>query len=115
MILGANIPPFEYQGKTACRVLVWTNDGGKTQVISHLSRYTPLGRQRLLEQRRKNATPDGDVVTALNESVAKHSGEPDTAWTRSSDPRFRAVTAARRNSSAWTYSITIYSPETTSS
>jgi len=41
------LPPFEYQGKTAYRVRVWTCDGGKTTFASHLERINPEARARL--------------------------------------------------------------------
>jgi hypothetical protein len=41
------IPPFDHEGKPAYRAYVYTCDGGKTQWVAFLERYTPAAKQRL--------------------------------------------------------------------
>jgi hypothetical protein len=46
------IPPFEWEGKTACRAVVFTCDGGKTKFVGYLERY-PLAAKKQLEAARQ--------------------------------------------------------------
>lgn len=92
-----NVPPFEHDGKAACQVFLWTGDGGKTLVVSHLFRYTPAGRQRILEQQKNGSSVAGDVITAMTESEVKRPGQPESAWVRISDPRSRAIVSPPRD------------------
>jgi hypothetical protein len=47
------LPPFEFQGKTAYQANVFTSDG-KTRFVGFLQRYTPQGKRMMEETRKKN-------------------------------------------------------------
>jgi hypothetical protein len=53
------VPPFDYNGKTAYRVWMYTADGGKTKFPGYLERYTPEAKKRL-EAAAAAAAKDGD-------------------------------------------------------
>ena len=41
------IPPFDHEGKTACRAAVFTCDGGKTKFVGYLEKYPAAAKARL--------------------------------------------------------------------
>jgi hypothetical protein len=50
------IPPFEHNGKPACRVWMYTCDGGKTRFPGYLERFTPEAKKRMEAARQGKAT-----------------------------------------------------------
>jgi hypothetical protein len=91
-----NVPPFDHDGKQAHLAFVWTADGGKTQFVSHLLRYTPAG---LLKMRTHLSGQSGGPLDALvrvgAESEVKRPGEPESAWILSTDPRASEITTPK--------------------
>jgi hypothetical protein len=64
-------PPFEYQGKTAYRLRLYTCDEGKTKFPGYVMRYTPEGKKKLaaaVEAAQKAGTPLVGALGALTGS-----------------------------------------------
>jgi hypothetical protein len=62
------IPPVQVNGKTACRAIVFTCDGGKTKFVGYLERYSPAAKAQLeaardaMKRGDKNAAPAGPAA-----------------------------------------------------
>jgi hypothetical protein len=83
------IPPFEWEGKTACRAAVFTCDGGKTKFVGYLERYPPGAKKQLdaaqqaLKAGAKGAGPSPMAASSVevkkpgapNKWVPRHSRE----------------------------------------
>jgi hypothetical protein len=41
------VPPIDHEGKQACRAYVFSCDGGKTQFVAYLERYTPQAKKAM--------------------------------------------------------------------
>jgi hypothetical protein len=91
----SNIPPFMHEGREAVQALVYSNDGGKTQFVGYLMRFTPSGVEYLRESRARAAASKKPTLPGLNTELqanteVKRPGEK--AWVRLSDiPRAAAV------------------------
>lgn len=76
-------PPFEYKGKTAYRVEIFSCDGGKTRFAGYLLRYTPEGKQQF-EAAVATARKEGRTLESILTSVSKYaelrSLEPGSPW-----------------------------------
>jgi len=83
------VPPFQWEGKTACRAAVFTCDGGKTTFVGYLERY-PAGAKKQLDAAQqalkaggKGAGPAPMAASSVevkkpgasNKWVARHSRE----------------------------------------
>jgi hypothetical protein len=89
-----SIPPFDHNGKPAVQAFVWTCDGGKSGFVSHLQRYTPEGRKRMLAEKQRGpqgALAPGGMGLGVSDTEVKRPGEPETAWIRCSDLRAGAI------------------------
>lgn len=80
------IPPFEKDGKTWVRAVVFKCKDGKP-FVSHLERYTPKAKAALEDSRAKAekgemVSPDFDQVQMTGLEVKKP-GTPDNAWVNS--------------------------------
>jgi len=82
----SNIAPFDYNGKPAVQALVYSADGGKTRFVGYLQRFTPVGRQKMIEKRKQLAEskrmPSLDPELMANTEV-KRPGEKN--WVKLSD------------------------------
>src|SRR5689334_21127700 len=52
------VPPFDHQGRPACRAYVFTCDNGKTAFVAYLERFTPEAQRRLQEIRSSKMPPE---------------------------------------------------------
>lgn len=91
----SNIAPFDYEGKTAVQALVYSADGGKTRFVGYLQRFTPAGKQKMIEKRKQieqtKGLPSLDQDLLANTEV-KRPG--DRTWVKLSDlPNSAKVTA----------------------
>lgn len=78
------IPPFDKDGKQAYRAYVYTCDGGKTQFIGYLERYTADGKAKLEAAR---AHPNNPNIMVIDDwSMFMEIKRPgDTKWVKMSD------------------------------
>ena len=82
----AQLPPFDYRGRPAYRAFVYTCDGGATNFVGYLQRYTPAAKERLqraLEYRKSGQSHD-PVAAASNDVEVKKPGT--RTWLSSADP-----------------------------
>lgn len=56
-----HIPPFDKNGKQAVMAMVFSCDGGKTQFIGYLLRYTPAGQELLKEDLKRSGQSRADM------------------------------------------------------
>ena len=89
-------PPFDHNGKTAHRARLFTSDGGKTQFVGYLERYTPESIKRLEAAKRGEIEPKGRSVLSVIEELSISGMEikkPGTGnpWVARGDP----LTAAK--------------------
>lgn len=87
----SRIPPFSHNGKPAYRAYVYTCDGGKTQFVAFLARFTPAGKARI--QRAQAMHEPLDIRQArLSPASGLEVKKPgQTQWLRASDLRASAV------------------------
>jgi hypothetical protein len=52
------IPPFQHDGKPACRAYVFTCDGGKTKWVGYLEQFTPEAKKQLEQAQRGTGPPE---------------------------------------------------------
>jgi len=84
------LPPFEFEGKTAYQANVFTCDG-KTRFVGFVQRYTPQGKRIMEETRKKNQTTaqqNGRAMPSFNAALLdgieiKRAG--DKEWVKQSD------------------------------
>ena len=87
------LPPFEHNGKQACRCYLYTTDGGKTTSVSHLERYTAEAKKIMDRLQQSGGQPDSASVQILvRGQEVKRPGAPDSDWINKSDPRSAAIT-----------------------
>jgi len=63
-------PPFDHNGKTAYRARLFTSDGGKTQFVGYLERYTPEAIKKIEAAKRGEGEPKGRSVLSVIEELA---------------------------------------------
>lgn len=82
----SNIAPFDYSGKTAVQAFVYSADGGKTRFVGYLQRFTPAGKQKMIEKRKQieqsKGLPTLDRDLLENTEVKKPG---DKSWVKLSD------------------------------
>jgi hypothetical protein len=93
------VTPFDYRGKQAFRVRVFTTDGGKTEFAGYLERYTPEAQKRLAAAERGDfaaaGMPQGRSVLSLVDELSvsgteiKKPGEGNP-WILRSNPQLAA-------------------------
>jgi hypothetical protein len=76
------IPPFDYGGKQAYRVHVFSCDGGKTTWVSHLESWKPEARAKL------------EGIRAIEKQLAE---KPDPNVPRDKDPMYLLPALAKTN------------------
>lgn len=74
------LPPFDHNGKMAYRCYVYTCDGGRTEFVSHLERFTPEMKKRL----ETGGAFDPMLVSTVE---VKDPGTGDVGWVKQSDPK----------------------------
>jgi hypothetical protein len=62
-------PPFDHNGKTAYRARVFSADGGKSQFVGYLERYTPEAIRKIEAAKRGETEPKGRSVLSVVEEV----------------------------------------------
>ncbi len=82
--------PFDHNGKTAYRARVYTSDGGKTQFVGYLERYTPEAAKKIEAAKRGETEPKGRSVLSVVEEVTISGTEikkpgKGNAWVARSD------------------------------
>lgn len=87
------IAPFDRGGKPAYQCFVWTCDGGKTQFVSHLQRYTPDAKAKLEASRGPGGSPTSGGgmkqtgMTAVAGVEVKAPKTGDAGWVKLQTPR----------------------------
>lgn len=61
----ARVPPYQHEGKTANQAVLFTADGGKTQFVGYLQRYTVDVKKRL------DAKPGSVIPSIVSYEVKK--------------------------------------------
>ncbi len=79
------IPPFDRNGKPAYRARVFTCDGGKTNFVGWLERYTPQAK-KMLEDQAKNAGGGPVLMEDQSGLQIKKPGTGDKGWVGGQDP-----------------------------
>jgi hypothetical protein len=83
--LAEKIPPFDHNGKKAYGCYVFTNDGGKTNYVAWLYRYTDEGKQRL---ERIRATKGIEMGPSPLECIeVKTAGTGEEGWVLTQTPK----------------------------
>jgi len=70
-----NVPPFQHEGKTACRAWVFSCDGGKTRFVGYLERFTPDAKKRI-ESAKPSSGPGAPVGPGDSEIKKPGPGNP---------------------------------------
>jgi hypothetical protein len=83
--MAEKIPPFDHNGKKAYGCSVFTNDGGKTQYVAWLYRYTDEGKKRLERMRASKGREMGPSPLECIE--VKPAGTGDDGWMLTSSPK----------------------------
>lgn len=86
-------PPFDYQGRTAVRAWMFTCDGGKTQFVGYLERFTPAAKSRLEAQAADFKTGKSRIppVAGPTDTEVKKPG-PNNPWINRTDIRASSIT-----------------------
>lgn len=90
-----NLPPFEYEGKTAYRVWMFTTDGGKTRFPGYLERLTPEAKKRAdayYAARQSNPSGPRSAPYGPADVEVKKPGASNP-WVKSMSPEGAAVTS----------------------
>lgn len=92
-----NLPPFEYKGKTAYRVWMFTKDGGKTRFPGYLERLTPEAKKRADEYyaaRKTNPSGPRSAPYGPGDTEVKKPGAGNP-WVKATSPEGMQVTSVR--------------------
>jgi hypothetical protein len=84
----SNLPPFDHHGKDAVRAVVTIDAAGKEKLL-YLLRYTPQGKQLLL-----NLKPSHDEPAAIDSHLAEETevkAPGQSRWVRQTDPRAASI------------------------
>jgi hypothetical protein len=85
------VPPFDYNGKLAYRVRLFSIDGGKTSFAGYLERYTPEAIKKLEAAKRGDTEPKGRSVLSVVEELTISGTEikrpGDSVWIPRADPQ----------------------------
>jgi hypothetical protein len=92
-----NLPPFEYKGKTAYRVWMFTKDGGKSRFAGYLERLTPEAKKRADEYyaaRKTNPAGPRSAPYGPGDTEVKKPGAGNP-WVKATSPEGMEVTNVR--------------------
>jgi hypothetical protein len=78
------VPPYDHNGKTACRARLFTCDGGKTKFVGWLERYTPEGK-RMMEETIKRAAGGPVLIEDQTGLQLKKPRTGDKGWVTATD------------------------------
>lgn len=80
------VPPFDHKGSPAVRVYLFTCDGGKTEFVSYLQKYTDEAKKRLEEIQKAGPeqNPGMQEEIYMTGVLVKKPGQ--TGWMRQMDP-----------------------------
>lgn len=85
------MPPFDHDGKTSVRAIVFTCDGDKHEFVGYLERYTPQAKQAIEQSRAQVVADKSPPPVGLYETIAKTGTEVkrpgDTNWINVDSPQ----------------------------
>jgi hypothetical protein len=89
------LSPFDHNGKPAYRAYVFSGDGGKTQFVGYMERYTPdaLQQIRALQQPHPTDPPQPGVFERIARTGIEIKKPGQSQWVNISDPKAAAVKA----------------------
>lgn len=87
------LPPFDHDGKQACRAYVFTCDGGKTKFVAYLERYTPSAKSSLEKAREeaKKGPPIAGLYERLEATGVEVKKPGDADWVNVKDPKAASI------------------------
>jgi hypothetical protein len=88
-------PPFDHNGKTAVRAYLFSCDGGKTEFVAYLERYSSDAKQAIEQAREKVLTDKTPPPPGLYERIEKNGLElkkpGDSEWADVRSPEAAAI------------------------
>jgi hypothetical protein len=88
-------PPFDHKGKTSVRAFIYSCDGGKTEFVGYLQRYTPEAKQAIEQSRAQvrteNVPPSAALFKDIETSGIEIKKPGESNWVNVRTPQAQAI------------------------